>query len=161
MVKQIRKQQRRCKMKNQKNVVTLIWAVLFLMLLIGCQNQSPVAPLQNDSSGKILSLSKPPVVDNSYPQTCEHIYTYWRARDIYRGGSLMMPNGTVVNLTAGALMPPSSTPWGEDVTITCTIDKDETNNELIFTFGPSGCQFNPSVKVFLDYKDLNIETPNK
>ena len=95
----------------------------------------------------------------SYPQSGNYTYNYWSARDYYRGGSLHMPNGSIFNLTAGALTPPNTIKWGDDVNITLMIDKNDITNELIFTFGPSGAHFSPPAKVFLDYKDLDISKP--
>jgi hypothetical protein len=39
------------------------------------------------------------------------------------------------------------------------IEKNDTTNELIFTFGPSGCSFYPAGKVFLSYEHLDIDVP--
>lgn len=56
----------------------------------------------------------------------------------------------------GALTPPAGTPYGAPVTITMQVEKDAVNNELLFTFGPSGCAFDPPAEVWLDYADLSL-----
>ncbi|MCH7480185.1 MAG: hypothetical protein IIC79_02210 [Chloroflexi bacterium] len=35
-------------------------------------------------------------------------------------------------------------------------EKGQADNELVFAFGPSGCQFNPPAEVWLDYSDLQL-----
>ena len=39
------------------------------------------------------------------------------------------------------------------------VERDSVNNELTFTFDPHDCQFNPSARVYLNYKDLGIDVP--
>ena len=36
------------------------------------------------------------------------------------------------------------------------VDYDQVKNELIFEFGPHGCQFSPAARVKLDYNPLGI-----
>ena len=38
-------------------------------------------------------------------------------------------------------------------------EKNTESNELVFSFGPSGCQFSPAAQVKLSWKDLDIEMP--
>jgi hypothetical protein len=94
-----------------------------------------------------------------YPQSSAYTATWWARRDVYRGGALDLPNGSVFNFVAGSLTPPPDTPYGEPVTITMTCEKDVVADELVFSFGPSGCAFNPAARVWLSYSDLGIEVP--
>ena len=55
------------------------------------------------------------------------------------------------------MTPPPGTPERARVTLTMLVEKDKDRMELIFTFGPSGCQFSPAGEVWLDWKDLHSE----
>ena len=66
--------------------------------------------------------------------------------------------GSTFHLDQGALTPPLGTPPGQrSVTLTMLVERDKFRDELIFTFGPSGCTFNPPAEVWFDWKDLHSE----
>ena len=65
-----------------------------------------------------------------------------------------VPGGSTFHLTQGSLTPPPGTPLGDDVTLTMLVEMDSSNNELVFTFGPSGSQFSPAAEIWFDYSDL-------
>ena len=57
------------------------------------------------------------------------------------------------------MTPPVGTPNGADVTLTMLVERSEDgNNELIFTFGPHGSQFNPPVEITFNWEDLGSDT---
>jgi hypothetical protein len=55
------------------------------------------------------------------------------------------------------LTPPPGTPLGAPVFVTMEVEKDTINNQLIFTFEPSSCQFDPPAEVVFNYTDLGFE----
>ena len=137
-----------------------------LLLTVGChENSSSIADPNTafDSQSSDLSLEKKKKKNYNapmtYPQTASHVFPYSPWENLYYSGNItVLPSRSVFDLEWGALTPPDSL-WGQDVTITFTIDKDEANNELIFTFGPHGSQFSPAARVILDYSDLGIDIP--
>ena len=46
---------------------------------------------------------------------------------------------------------------GGPVTITMTIESDPQNGGYIYSFGPSGCKFDPPAVLYLKYRDLGID----
>lgn len=71
-----------------------------------------------------------------------------------------VPGGSTFRLDNGALIPPPGTPYGDPVTITMLVEKIKGGKELLFTFSPSGCLFNPSLEVWFDWTDLNSNNAN-
>ena len=129
-----------------------------LLVFMGCSGESPLQPEDTQEAVTSSGAAKHDD-DSSYPQFGTYTFYYWKPKDAYRGGTLVCPNGTLLDLTACSLNPPPEIPWGQDVTIAATIDRDDIKNELIFEFGPEGCKFSPSAKVFLDYGDLGSGIP--
>jgi hypothetical protein len=72
---------------------------------------------------------------------------------------MSLPNGSMFQLSHGSLTPPPGTPSQQAVTLTMSCERDSAGKELLFTFGPSGSQFNPPAMVTLSWKDLNVEIP--
>jgi hypothetical protein len=151
-------------MKDSKIISLLFTLVLALVLLMatGCQNQEPLSSLStlDNSEGSVLSFQKAPASEPSYPQTGSAECQWWGRKNIYRGAGFVIPNGSNFSLVSGALTPPPGTAAGSSITITMLVEKDETNNHLLITFGPHGCQFDPPVEVVLFWDDLGIDLAN-
>lgn len=82
--------------------------------------------------------------------------TYLKKEHCYSEVKLFHPNGSFLYIPKGALTPPEDVKWGKPVTITINVKKDLTKKELTFTFGQSGCKFDPSAEVTLCWNDLGI-----
>ncbi len=124
-----------------------------------CTEQSPLQS-SNISDTDTMLLSKKA---KSYPQYDErkiNLDSYNKTTGIYTygGGNLQVNSSSTFHLLGGALTPPAEL-LGDKVTITMLVEKDDVNNQLIFTFGPSGCSFSPSAEVWLDWSDLGISAP--
>lgn len=95
---------------------------------------------------------------NAYPQSASRTFLYQQGRNgfgcAYQGGIMNVPNGSTFHLKEGALTPPPGTPTGANVTLTMLVEKGAGRNELVFSFGPSGCRFNPPAELWLDWTDL-------
>ena len=150
-------------MKNFKTILaSLSTAALMTAMALNfnaCTEQSPLQST-NISDNDTLLLSKRA---NSYPQYDEHTinlssYNKKTGTYIYSGGNLQVTNRSTFHVTSGSLTPPAEL-LGDAVTITMLVEKDEVNNQLIFTFGPSGCSFSPGAEVWLDWSDLGISAP--
>jgi len=131
-----------------------------------CTEQTPLSSDDNETNVSITALGnkggqggskKPGTQEAPYPQYDSQLIRFHAPTNHYRGGNLDLPNGASFNIQGGALIPPPEIPWGEEVTITMLCEKDSVKNELIFTFGPSGCQFGSGARIFLDYRDLGMD----
>jgi hypothetical protein len=152
------------KKKVQKIITGIIATSIALLLFVACQKDGSMTPLDSadDYSSASYAKKTTPSDENdatyNYPQSGSIEVPYWDTKNIYRGTGINIPNGSNFSFSAGALTPPSDMPFGAAVTITMDVEKDETNNELIFTFGPSGCSFDPAAEVVFDWTDLGIES---
>jgi hypothetical protein len=69
-----------------------------------------------------------------------------------------LPNRSSFEFQNGALNPPPDHPSGETVIITMMAEKDPLTNEIIFTFGPSGCTFDTPAEIWFNWSDLGYDT---
>jgi hypothetical protein len=151
-------------MKNYRNWNFVLIIIFLLGFICGCENEGALTPIDTDVSESELTisptqLSKPGnnYYPGSYPQLGSTTVDYWQKKNIYRGGGIAIPNGSNFSLASGSLIPPPGTPFGDPVTITMQVERDFEMNELLFTFGPSGCLFNEPAEVEFDWSDLGIE----
>lgn len=144
-------------MKKIKSfIASLTTAVLLTGLAINfnaCTEQSPLASVEDEAQDSV-SLAK----HRSYPQSAS-LTLSTKGNGSYKGGKINVPGGSSFHVRNGAFIPPKRTLEGADVTLTMFAERSEYNyNEIIFTFKPSGSQFNPSAEVWLDWNDLG--SPN-
>ena len=102
----------------------------------------------------ILSSSSEESVNEKIIQEGSCVMTYLEDIDSYTAASICMKNGSYLKISAKSLIPPAELK-GTDVGITMAYDWDKENNELIFTFGPHGCEFSEPAKLCLSWKELN------
>ncbi len=165
-------------MKALRNLmVPLIAFVLSTGLALnfsGCTQQSPMQPGDNEAQSSIATLhkkgrkkehrqgKKKEHKKGTYPQYTSRTFKYNNDRTGYQSGNMVVPGGSIFHLTEGALTPPEGTPHGESVTLTMLVEKithggkGKGKTELRFSFGPSGCQFNPPAEVWFDWSDLGV-----
>ncbi len=157
-------------MKIMRNMnvprIAVVLTVGLALYFGGCTQQSPIQPGDNETANSISTLSKVKVNGNgnnagkasvsTYPQSASKVYKFHKQKGHYNGGKFQVQNNSEFILNQGALTPPAGIAWGDPVTITMTVDRDSVRNELIFTFGPSGCQFNPPAEVWFDWSDLGV-----
>jgi hypothetical protein len=148
-----------------RNIKTACLALLAFSLITlnfnGCNQDTPLNVIQDDSDSHSGTLGKrtkristSTTTSGNYPQlgSCEVKYfPNWSA---YNGGLINIPNGSQFSFLYGALTPPASQGMGNKVTINMQVDKYEPDQQLIFTFGPSGCQFDPVATIWLSWSDL-------
>ncbi|MCH6559346.1 hypothetical protein IH799_03200 [candidate division KSB1 bacterium] len=149
-------------MKNLKKFVsTLTAAALLAGLAIhfnACTEQSPLSS-QTENSVSVLAKGKPGGQESEYNYPLYTDLTLLvNSKGEFQGGQLKVENGTTFSFTYGSLTPPSG--WtDEPIILSMEVDMDTTKNEMLFTFGPSGCQFNPSAISWFNYGDLGISAP--
>jgi len=142
-------------MRASFSLAILILAV-FILIITSCQSNEPFEPIQNSQqpSGGEWEFAKRPIrsekesVSNGYPQIASLEIVWFGQQNGYSTGNLNFVNGTKLYVPFNSLTPPSGTPPCESVMINGLIEKDEVNNELIYSFGPSGCQFDQQPAVY-------------
>jgi hypothetical protein len=84
------------------------------------------------------------------------VVTYLEDIDSYSAAAINIPNGSFIRIPAKSLVPPAELA-GTDVEIIMAARVDLTNNEIIFTFEPHGCEFSTPAELCLSWKDLGIQ----
>ncbi len=145
----------------KKFVSTLTSAALLAGLAIhfnACTEQSPFSS-QTENSVSVLAKGKPGGQESEYNYPLYTDLTVLaNSEDSFQGGQLKVENGTTFSFKNGSLTPPSG--WTDDrIILSMEVERDIMDNELQFKFGPSGCKFNPSAKIWFNYEDLGISAP--
>lgn len=172
-----RLQKKEVKMKAVKRVLSALATTTLVTVLTinfnACSEQSPISPNQMldntvDSLAKKGGKGKgrPGKSNNeenklNFPISVSKVFRFHNGEDEYRGGDIEFRDGnkSKFQLEDGALTPPPDIAWGKPVTITMEVDYNKDKNELIYTFGPHGCKFNPQAQVKLDYRTLGVDIP--
>jgi hypothetical protein len=146
-------------MKDLKRILMSCIVSLFLLTLIivfpGCSKHNPMEPtLTVDQeayiSGKGDKGDKK--AKTQYPQSGAIKLKYDKKSESYSGGKLKTPNGSSFVVDKKALTPPGDL-LGKSVTIEMIIEKT-SNDELQFSFEPSGCKFGPTATIIIDYAEF-------
>jgi len=139
--------------------------ILIVLNFLGCENQM-TAPYDDEVSlpyDDEISLYKGsnnrPNDQSAYPQSGSWTVSYKENTGGYQGGNLNIPNGSSFQIENGSLTAPSYMPFGADVTITMEAELRKGGKELVFTFGPSGCQFSPAAEIWFDWTELRTTNP--
>ncbi len=140
--------------KLSKLAFTGILMTAFALNFNACE-QSPVAPGENGADASITTLAKRGKKDKNYVVSGSTTLKF--KKGAYKGGKIQLKQGSKLTIAKNSLTPPPGTPAGADVTI--TMNAELVNGELIFTFGPHGCQFDPPAKLRIDYGDFGVEVP--
>jgi len=140
-------------MKGSLKLISAALLAAGLTLLVATGFKEP--PSQSGDNEATALASRRGSSDSGYPQFASGTFHYRNKEVGYEGGNLKLPTGTTLHFKQGALTPPPGTPRGADIRITMLVEKDTTRNQLVLTFGPSGCQFNPPAEVWFDWSDLN------
>ena len=153
-------------MKKSRNFISSLTAaalVTGLALTFNACEQSPVAPGENDADASITTLAKRGHKDKNKDKKQDDGYAFSGSKTLkfkkraYKGGKIKLDQGSKLTIAKNSLTPPPGTPKGAKVTI--TMNAELVNGELIFTFGPHGCQFDPPAELRIDYGDLGVELP--
>ena len=152
-------------MKKSRNFIpSLTTAALVTGLALtfnACTEQSPLAPAENGADASITTLAKKSHKDKKGHKDKNYAVsgstTLKFKKRAYKGGKIKLDQGSKLTIAKNSLTPPPGTPAGAKVTITMNVEL--VNGELIFTFGPHGCQFDPPAELRIDYGDLGVELP--
>ena len=160
-------------MKTIKNrLKSLAAAALLTGLAINfnaCTEQSPLSAEDNETNVSITALGKKGGKGNddvslggndkssviSYPQSASNTFTL-KGKG-YTGGFVTVPDFAELFVSRNSLTPPPDVPWGQDVTITMTVDRVPGENQLIFSFGPHGCTFSKPAEIYFNWSTLGVD----
>ena len=145
-------------MKNSGNFISSLTTaalVTGLALTFNACEQSPVAPAENGADASITTLAKKSHKDKKGHKDKNYAYSGSKTlkfkKGAYKGGKIQLDQGSKLTIAKNSLTPPPGTPDGAKVTITMNVEL--VNGELIFAFGPHGCQFDPPAELRIDYGD--------
>ncbi len=156
-------------MKPVKKIISTLTAAAFLTGLAinfnPCTKQSPLSSDDNETNVSITALGKKGGQGKAGDEESEYNYPLFtdltflaNSKGSFQGGQLKVENGTTFSFKSGSLTPPSG--WTDDrIILSMEVERDDDDNEMLFTFGPSGCQFNPSATIWFNYGDLGISAP--
>ena len=145
---------------KRKNLFRIVCILLspFILMMAACDQELPTSSISENPEIPELAVKiksfDPLNTTLNYPQSSSVNVRFFSNYNSYSGANLSFTGGTKLRFLHGVLTPPQGTPPGSAVVITGIIDYDIVNDELIFTFGPSGCQFNPAAALWLKYEDL-------
>jgi len=166
-------------MELKKLIITKYLKILsvflvLVLILAGCDNSAPSQSAESDNSklfdeesfyrrsrtrtNQITVDMNSTAVDANLVQTSAKTVKFQKQKDKYETTVIGHFNGSSLLIWEGSLSPPDYMKWGDPVTITMTVEKDPVNNQLIYSFGPSGCQFWPPASLWISWKDLGSET---
>ena len=140
--------------------------VINTFLIIGCSQDMP-----SQVEADMVTLQKKPVrtittfeaiqdeAESKYPLSRSTTSYYFANRDLYKGTGIMLSDGSSFYFNNGDLTAPDYWPAGENITITMTVEKDQINNELIFSFSPSGCKFDAPAEVWFYWGEIGEPVP--
>jgi len=146
------------------------------LFFAGCEKQTPTVPYDlnrnYDSASEIMGAVTSDSNENNmnsetggnWPLIASKTYTYNDSLGGYNGGKIEfgINNKSSFHIKDRALIPPagpSMSPRMRDATVTMRIDYDPVAGQLLYEFGPHGCQFQPCAMLKMDYGELQIEEP--
>lgn len=137
-----------------KTVRTFVFPLLAAAFMTGnftaCTQESP---LEAGSATATLSKARLKTTEDNLTGTTEQgsmSARYYKKWDAYQGGKIILSQGSQFEFLYGSLTPPPEL-YGQNVTITMTVVQEAVTGELLFEFGPSGCQFEPAATVWFHY----------
>ncbi len=166
-------------MKWTKNWFTILLSLTLIVMgsayFNGCSENSPLQPESQISEGPVTSLGTAGGALNKgllklgdgYPQFA--LMRLGLIGKLFEGGDLKVKNGSSFHVAEGALIPPITSLLRrllKVVTVSMEVDLVEDLEipqqgrvkALVYTFAPSGSQFDPPADAWFDFSDLN--SPN-
>jgi hypothetical protein len=162
-----KKKSRNKKMKATKklSIITLGLSLALFILsgFVGCSQDSPLSPVQLTGQNETGSLAKITFLTNQFVEnildemSVSKTATFFSVKNCYNGVTLPHPNGSILIIERGSLTPPADIAWGDPVEISIIARKNLNKKEIEFTFGTSGCHFEPAATVWLCWEELGLE----
>jgi len=135
-------------------VLFIIIAIIAgLFIFSGCEKSEPVAPSLTSGGGTMVEFTKKPTTEYTYPIWGKQ--NFYKKHGVWQGGTITLSNGSKFTIEDGAMTPPH--PNASSYYLTVRADFDSLRNEIIVSFTPGGCVFDPPAELILDWNDLEIE----
>ncbi|MBN1406334.1 MAG: hypothetical protein JW956_01015 [Calditrichaceae bacterium] len=125
-----------------------------LALLIGltaCTQDSKILSVESKSQSE---SSETRLIDGGLSEESSFVSEYVEDKNFYTPVLITISNGSFLRIPNKSLVPPEYLS-GENVEITMTVTNDQENNELLFQFGPHGCEFSSPAELCLSWKTTN------
>ena len=166
-------------MKAIKNIFKSLTAVALLTGLAvsfnACTEQSPLQPSNDGLSSTLAkrgggngggtdgssSYPQSGSVELFYVEGSNKLGSFEGGEAGYTGGTINVAQGSKLQISPNSLTAPQGL-QGNDVTITMKVKKvkKQGQDQLEFTFGPHGSNFNPRAEVTFDWTELGINVAN-
>ncbi len=152
-----------------KYITTL---VISLGLFIGCENNPVDTPASDNGDSYALAKGKGKGNTGSkdfktpdgkkdefksFPKYGEVELEYFKKARGFGSGKIQLDDGSKFKVDSLATTAPKGHKKNTNLTLTMLVEK--IDGELIFTFGPHGCEFSPRAEIALDYSALGVKVP--
>ncbi|MBD3223385.1 MAG: hypothetical protein GF313_01545 [Caldithrix sp.] len=146
-------------MQTLKTLLISVLSLTTLILFFSCEHNPPFDPSESTINDGNVSNG---IYDSgaNFDLFASHTFSYWNTENGYFGGRFNLASGHEIWVEDLALTPPEGTPVGEDIVISAECSRSAGENELVYTFGPSGSQFSPPLKIQLDRAKYDIDNAN-
>lgn len=138
---------------SNKWILTFSFLTVTIIGISSCSQNSDILSLDSKSQSESYEDK---LIDGSIYEEGSCISNYIEDEDFYTPVSIAISDGSFLKIPNKSLRPPKDL-IGEDVKITMAVTNDQESNELIFTFGPHGCEFTLPAELCLSWMDHNSE----
>ncbi|MEJ2546120.1 MAG: hypothetical protein P8Y99_18810, partial [Calditrichaceae bacterium] len=130
-------------------VISYFTAAIFV--ISACSKDSEILSSENKSQ---IENDEAKLIDGCLYEEGSFLSEYVEAEDLYTPVLISISNGSFLRIPNKSLLPPEDL-VGKNVDITMTVTNDVENNELLFQFGPHGCEFILPAELCLSWKTTN------
>lgn len=134
-----------------KRILSLIFLMVIMIGISACSQDSEILSLDSKNQSDNLEGL---LIDGSLSEENTSVSIYSEDEEFYTPVLITISNGSFLKVHNKSLQPPQDL-IGKDVEITMEVTKDQESNELIFTFGPHGCEFISPAELCLSWKTTN------
>ena len=130
-------------------VFSSLSAILFI--ISACSQDSGILSIDSKSQA---GSNETKLINGDLYEEGSFISEYVEDEDFYTPVLIQISNGSFLRIPNRSLQPPEDL-VGKNVEITMAVTNDVENNELLFTFGPHGCEFTQPAELCLSWKTTN------
>lgn len=134
-----------------KWILVISYSATALIIISACSKDSEILSLESKSQA---GNNEAKLIDGSLYEEGSFLSEYVEDKDFYKPVLISISNGSFLRIPNKSLLPPEDL-VGKDVEITMTVTNDVENNELLFQFGPHGCEFIIPAELCLSWKTTN------
>jgi hypothetical protein len=134
-----------------KRILSLSFLITTIIGILACSQNSDILSLETESQSENFEGL---LIDGSLNEEGSCLSYYSENEDFYTPVSIVISNGSFLRVPIKSLRPPQDF-IGKVVEITMEVTRDQESNELIFTFGPHGCEFTQPAELCLSWKTTN------